>query len=141
RRESYLQSPFADVNKWELDWRVFHVQVDAGLVIGRHSLEMTFIHRDERLRNFALVDYERGQLAFTYSWAGKLRVSPVLNWNTENRDNPAFYPGIEARYDFLEGSFLRLFYGRTPGGRICSGGVCRDVPPFEGGIAEVVLRI
>jgi hypothetical protein len=29
----------------------------------------------------------------------------------------------------------------TPGGRLCTGGVCRDVPPFQGGLLELVLRI
>ena len=31
--------------------------------------------------------------------------------------------------------------GMTPGGRVCSGGVCRDVPLFQGAIGELVLRI
>lgn len=141
RRESYLHNPAGDVGRWGLDWRVFHVQLDVGLVKGKHSLELTFIHRDERLRNFSLVDYERGTLSLTWSYAGKIRISPVLNWNTEQADNPSLYPGGEVRVDFLEGSFVRVFGGRTPGGRICSGGVCRDVPPFEGVLAEVVLRI
>ncbi len=142
RRESYLNDPSGDdVNKWDLDWRVFHIQLDLGLVKGKHSLELTFIHRDERLRNFSLVNYERGTLSLTWSYAGKIRISPVLNWNTEQADNPSLYPGGEVRVDFLEGSFVRIFGGRTPGGRICSGGVCRDVPPFEGVLAEVVLRI
>lgn len=142
RRESYLHDPFGDdVGKWDLDWRVLHVQLDLGLVRGKHSLELTFIHRDERLRNISLVHYERGTLSLTWSYAGKIRISPVLNWNTEQADNPSYYPGGEVRVDFLQGSFVRIFGGRTPGGRVCSGGVCRDVPPFEGVLAEVVLRI
>ena len=141
RRESYLHDPSGDPGRWDLDWRVLHMQLDLGLVKGKHSLELTFIHRDERLRNFSLVNYERGTLSLTWSYAGKIRISPVLNWNTEQADNPSLYPGGEVRVDFLDGSFVRLFGGRTPGGRICSGGVCRDVPPFEGLLAEVVLRI
>jgi hypothetical protein len=54
---------------------------------------------------------------------------------------PVIYPAGEVRYMFIPGSTVRLFGGMTPGGRLCTGGVCRDVPPFQGAIAEVVLRI
>ncbi len=141
RRESYLDSPFADIEQWDLDWRVLHFQVEAGIVIGSHSLELNVIHRSERRRLFDLVDFQRGGASLTWSYRGKIRISPALNWNNERASAPSLYPGIEARVDFLEGSFLRVFGGRTPGGLLCSGGVCREVPPFEGVLAELVLRL
>jgi hypothetical protein len=52
-----------------------------------------------------------------------------------------WYPSIEARWSFDPGTFLRLFVGQTPGGLICSGGVCRDVPPFEGFLLQFVGRL
>ena len=42
---------------------------------------------------------------------------------------------------FTLSNFIRVFGGMTPGGRVCSGGVCRDVPLFQGAVAELVLRI
>ncbi len=129
-----------------LHWRVIHGQLEAGIVAGPHSLELTFIHRQESKWNVLLLnfdDYVRGSLSLTYSWKGRVRVSPVLAWNNEWRDSntPVLYPGIEARFDFMEGSFLRVFGGSQPGGRICSGGVCRDVPLFQGILGELVLRL
>ena len=144
RRETLLyDDPAFMREQGDLDWRVIHGQVDAGIVFGRHSLELTVIHRSERrFSGFEFAEYIRGTSSLTYSWAGKVRVAPTLNWNTEQRGStPSLYPGLEARVDFLEGSFVRVFGGRTPGGRICSGGVCRDVPPFEGVLGELVLRI
>jgi hypothetical protein len=43
-----------------------------------------------------------------------------------------FYPSLEARWTFEPGTYLGVFVGQTPGGQLCSGGVCRDVPTFEG---------
>ena len=39
--------------------------------------------------------------------------------------------------DWIE---INLTAGRLKGGLVCSGGVCREVPPFEGVKAETVLR-
>ena len=54
---------------------------------------------------------------------------------------PTLYPSAEVRWNFTISNFVRVFGGMTPGGRVCSGGVCRDVPLFQGAIAELVLRI
>lgn len=130
----------------DLHWRVLHGQLEAGIVMGAHSLELSFIHRQESKWNASRLDFDdyvRGSLSLTYSWEGRIRFSPVLAWNNEKRgsDAPVLYPGVEARFDFMEGSFLRVFGGAQPGGRICSGGVCRDVPLFQGVLGELVLRL
>lgn len=57
------------------------------------------------------------------------------------RDYPFLYPAGEVRWMFSPGNSLRLFGGMTPGGRVCTGGVCRDVPPFQGAYLELVLRL
>ncbi len=54
---------------------------------------------------------------------------------------PTLYPSAEVRWNFTLNNFVRVFGGMTPGGRVCSGGVCRDVPLFQGAVAELVLRI
>lgn len=142
RRETFLRANealLADPGDAQL--RVIHATIEAGIVLGQHSLELLIDHRDERKLRFEYVDYIRGSASLTYSFAGRFRLSPVLAWNTEQASRPSLYPGGEVRIDFLEGSFVRIFGGRTPGGLVCSGGVCRDVPPFEGALAEVVLRL
>lgn len=143
RRESYLKDPDAAgvLQSGDLDWQVVHLGLELGFAFGKHSLELSAYHRFERRYSFDYVNYVRGSSSLTWSFAGKFRISPVLNWNTEKIDTPSLYPGIEARWDFIPGSFLRIFGGRTPGGRICSGGVCRDVPEFEGILGEVVVRL
>lgn len=121
--------------------QVMHGTLEAGLVFGSHSFELRVDQRFERKVRLSETAFVRGGATLTWSWAGRLRISPVLNWNTENESAPSLYPGAEVRYDFLQGSFARIFGGRTPGGLVCSGGVCREVPPFEGVLLELVLRI
>ena len=146
RRETYLEPDelFSDVVVNNEYATVYHATAEAGVVLGDHSLELLISHRDERRHEaFDYVEFIRGQATLTYSFAGKLRVSPILAWNTETvgANTPSLYPGLEVRYDFLSGSFVRLYGGQTPGGLLCSGGVCRDVPPFQGATAELVLRL
>ncbi|MFT5358190.1 MAG: hypothetical protein ACI9KE_005427 [Polyangiales bacterium] len=146
RRESYLEPDpiFNDVVVNGEYATVYHATAEAGIVLGDHSLELLISHRDERRHEaFDYVEFIRGQATLTYSFAGKLRVSPILAWNTQTvgADSPSLYPGLEVRYDFLSGSFVRVYGGQTPGGLLCSGGVCRDVPPFQGGTVELVLRL
>jgi len=130
----------------DLHWRVIHGQLETGIVMGPHSLELSLIHRQESKWNASILDFDdyvRGSLSLTWSWQGRVRVSPILAWNNEKRGSeaPVLYPGLEARVDFMEGSFVRIFGGSQPGGRICSGGVCRDVPLFQGFLGELVLRL
>ena len=130
----------------DLHWRVVHGQIEGGVVLGQHSLELTVIHRQESKWNASILDFDdyvRGSASLTYSWQGRIRGSLVFAWNDEKRgsDAPTYYPGAELRVDFMEGSFFRAFGGAQPGGRICSGGVCRDVPLFIGGLGELVLRL
>ncbi|HEX4936067.1 MAG TPA: hypothetical protein VFV33_22960, partial [Gemmatimonadaceae bacterium] len=108
----------------------------------------------------------RGGLAVTWSHGMPLVVSAMLRWDNTNRGPstlsffhepfgvapdpanpsldpllPTLYPSAEVKWNFTLSSFVRAFGGITPGGRVCSGGVCRDVPLFQGGIVELVLRI
>ena len=129
----------------DLHWRVVHGQVETGVVFGEHSFELSVLHRQEAKWNFSIGDLDhfvRGSASVTYSWHGRIRVAPVLAWNNEKSGvAPVLYPGLEGRVDFMDGSFVRVFGGLQPGGRVCSGGVCRDVPLFKGALAELVLRL
>jgi hypothetical protein len=103
-----------------------------------------------------------GGLSLTYTYNIQLAISAVLRWSDykpgENRARErqygitvpeapgAFHPGtlypsLEIRWNFDPGTFVRGFVGATPGGTICSGGVCREVPPFEGLLLQFVGRL
>ncbi len=100
-------------------------------------------------------------MALSWSHGLPLVVSAALRWDNTKRavgqrslDDqpwglanagvpllPVLYPSLEVRWNFTINNFVRVFGGMTPGGRVCSGGVCRDVPLFQGAIAELVLRL
>jgi len=143
RRETYLQGvPALSAQRGDLDWEVIHGIVDGTLVAGDHSIALRVQHRIEKRREAVEFDeYVRGEAVMTYSYRGIIRFSPALRWNTELPDAPPIYPGFDVRWDFAPGSFLRVFGGRTPGGLVCSNGVCREVPPFEGGSLELIVRL
>lgn len=144
RRETYLHDPPGDdVGEGDVDWETVHGEIEGGLATSDHSFELRVEHRIERRRTFDYTDYVRGGATLTYAFRGVLSVSPILRWDTEREDEdvPSWYPAGEARVTFGSGSFVRVFGGRTPGGRLCAGGICRDVPPFEGVLGELVLRL
>lgn len=143
RRETWLADNATFVaQRGTSDWQVYHAKVESGVVFGVHSLELTVDHRsEEQLLAGQQVRFDRGTASLTYSWRGRIRFAPTLGWNTERPDNPTYYPAAEARFDFLDGSFIRVFGGQTPAGIICSGGVCREVPAFEGVLTELVIRL
>ena len=144
RREFYLHDPageFFDDGDVESD--VIHAQVEVGIFSGDHGVDVTIQNREERQAGF--MDYQtfrRGGVAVTYAYGPNLSLSPALRWSTEREaTQPILYPSLELRWVFDHGRHLRLFGGRNPGGRVCSGGVCRDVPPFQGVQAELVYRL
>ncbi len=145
--------------------------VDLAFAVGAHdSLEVRVDNRIERNYTLdrltgSLFDLPqtavgmRGGVALSWSHGLPLVVSGVLRWdNTStlrtfdalpfgmrnaggNPVTPVLFPSAEVRWNFTANNFVRLFGGMTPGGRVCSGGVCRDVPLFQGAIAELVLRL
>jgi hypothetical protein len=153
RQETYIDPPeFPEgLEQGDLDWRVIHAQAELVLAFGEHAFDLLVDHRfEERGLLFDNIDYVRGGFSLTYTFRGTLTVSSILRWDTEKADAeirrnryelPGLYPGAEVKWEFRAGSHLRVFGGRTPGGRICSGGVCRDVPAFEGVLGELVLRL
>jgi len=144
---------------------------DIALPVGANdSLELRVDHRFERnytaeaLTGFnwnQLVTGSRGGVSLSWSHGLPLVVSASLRWDNTTRpvgqrglgdDSfgvvgagvpllPVLFPSAEVRWNFTLSNFVRVFGGMTPGGRVCSGGVCRDVPLFQGAIAELVLRI
>jgi hypothetical protein len=144
---------------------------DIAVPVGSNdSLELRVDHRFERnytaeaLTGFNLEQLTmgaRGGVSLSWSHGLPLVVSASLRWDNTTRpigqrglgdDSfgvvgagvpllPVLFPSAEVRWNFTLSNFVRVFGGMTPGGRVCSGGVCRDVPLFQGAIAELVLRI
>jgi hypothetical protein len=150
------------------DWDTYHADMDVTFALGPNdSLDTRIDGRFEHRFNATMnplapgyyYDYFRGGVSV--SWAHGERFSAALVCRYDNYyylqgvqtpyfaangartdvPYPVIYPAGEVRYMFMPGSTLRLFGGMTPGGRICSNGVCRDVPPFQGALLELVLRI
>lgn len=144
---------------------------DIALPVGANdSIELRVDHRFERnytadrLTGFdldQLTTGARGGVALSWSHGLPLVVSASLRWDNTTRPVgqrglgdqslglvstglpllPVLFPSMEVRWNFTLSNFIRVFGGMTPGGRVCSGGVCRDVPLFQGAVAELVLRI
>ncbi len=139
----------------DMDRRIIHGQIDAAIGSGVHSLELTVDHRFEQEVPFdAQREFQVGGVSMTYTYDIQLALSLTLRWsdykpgeNTQRalRDynflGGTMYPSIEVRWNFDPGTFLKLFLGSTPGGTLCSGGICREVPPYEGAILQFVGRL
>ena len=139
----------------ELDRRMIHGQVEVTLGSGDHSFDIHVDHRHETQLDFSgYRQFQVGGTSVTYTFGVPLTATVGLRWSDYNlgevtqrsmRDynflGGNMYPSVEVRYSFDPGTSLRLFAGQTPGGQICSGGVCRVVPPFEGVLLQFVGRL
>ncbi|UJR83751.1 Hypothetical protein I5071_58220 [Sandaracinus amylolyticus] len=161
RHEQFLHDPdesSAQTGIGSLDRRMVHGQVEVTVGSGEHSFDVSVDHRVETwfLGFDDYRDFQVGGASITYSWGVPLALTVALRWSDfrldelMRREQPeydynvlggAWYPSIEARWSFDPGTFLKAFVGQTPGGQICSGGVCRTVPAFEGFMLQFVGRL
>lgn len=158
RRESYihgLSRGTIRVPAGEPDREMIHGQLSAAVGSGDHAIEISADHRYETQRNFSggLTDYHIGGISLTYTYGIQFVAAATMRWTNFVSPTPramrfgwdeevaAFYPSIELQWNFDPGTFIRGMIGATPGGQICSGGVCREVPPFEGGMLQFVGRL
>jgi hypothetical protein len=151
----------------DIDREMIHGQVELTVAAGDHGFDLTADHRYEGERIFGgFQRFQIGGVHLTYTLGVVFSVTLGLRWTDQNLNNVlvlrqqvdynvigdrtaginlgstgAMYPSIELRYNFDPSNSVRLFFGQTPGGLICSGGVCRQVPPFEGGLLQFVLRL
>ena len=149
----------------DVDREMIHGQVELTLASGDHGFDLTADHRYEGERVFGgFSRFQIGGVSLTYTFGVVFAVTLGLRWTDQvggivagrnARDYNflgsraandlsaagAMYPSLELRYNPDPSNSVRLFVGQTPGGLICSGGVCRQVPPFEGGLLELVLRL
>lgn len=148
------------IESGDLDRSIAHGRGEFVLGYDQHAFDLTFDHRFETERaidsetgRFALRPFEIGGTALTYSYGIKLAVALGVQWTDfqpgvvdrrferEYIFDGRLYPSLETRWTFTPGTFLSVFVGQTPGGQVCSGGICRDVPPYEGVNVQFVGRI
>lgn len=139
----------------EIDRWMIHGKVDLTLASGDHSFDIVVDHRHEREHRGAEIhDFQIGGASVTYTFGVPLTLALALRWTDfqegvvqrramkeYNVLGGVFYPSLEARWTFEPGTYLGAFIGQTPGGQLCSGGVCRDVPTFEGVRVSFVGRL
>lgn len=139
----------------DLDRWMIHGRADLTIGSGDHSFDIVVDHRHERqLIGTSQDEFQIGGVSVTYTWGVPLTLSLGVRWtdfqagvvtNRGMRDynflGGEFYPSFEGRWTFEPGTYLGIFVGQTPGGQLCSGGVCRDVPTFEGFRATFVARL
>lgn len=146
------------------DWHIAHADIDIAFPIAaNHALDVKVDGRIETRWDDFLVDsvgtragfytFFRGGVVAAYSYQDRLQISGIFRIDTTNAGKylegvprdvtipPSVFPGGEVRWMFTPGNVLRVFGGMTAGGRLCTGGVCRDVPPFQGALAELILRV
>ena len=139
----------------DLDRWMIHGRADLTIGSGDHSFDFVVDHRHERqLIGAQRDDFQIGGASITYTWGVPLTLTLSLRWTdfqegvvTQRGERDynflggEYYPSFEARWTFEPGTYLGVFVGQTPGGQLCSGGVCRDVPTFEGFRANFVARL
>lgn len=147
------------------DWQVIHADIDVSYPLAaNHSLEVKVDGRVETRWDDFLINgaasqagyytFFRGGINASYSYQDRLQISGLFRIDTTNASKfipgsdttgfdvpPSIFPGAEIRWMFSPGNSLRVFGGMTAGGRLCAGGVCRIVPPFQGALGELILRI
>lgn len=129
-----------------MDRWMIHGKIDVTLASGDHSFDIVVDHRHEReLLGSTVDEFQIGGASVTYTFGVPLTLAVGLRWTDYEEGivrqramkdynflGGELYPSLEARWTFEPGTYLGLFVGQTPGGQLCSGGVCRDVPTFEG---------
>ena len=157
REESVIQPTAGTIFRaGDTDRQMAHGMVDLTLGEGEHSFDIVVDHRFElhRLDGTSLTEYQVGGASVTYSNGVRFAATLALRWSNfipqeaVLRDAQDYnflggdmYPSIELRWNFDPGTFIRGFFGSTPGGVVCSGGVCRPVPSYEGALLQLVVRI
>ena len=110
-------------------------------------LKNIYVQSDLDFSNFSLEIFSRidrfdedGQSYFKTSLNSTLYISQRLNLQVLleyatrrvlRYDFQTFWPGVELSFD-IPGGNISLFYGKQRGGLVCSGGMCRITPRFQG---------
>jgi hypothetical protein len=135
---------------------LWHVETDVNVKLGgQHALNVKAEHRTECKPTLASTDsqcglfdgdaaghrFHRSLLTTTYAVQSAFRASLLYGYTDEQpRAVPTNHFGVQLDWDFMPGSTMRAFGGSLPGGFICAGGTCVDVPPSSSYRLEIVNR-
>lgn len=84
---------------------------------------------------------DRNTFDMTYNFSEIWNVSVGYEYMPSN--DPVFgqhFASVGTQFKWNANS-IKAFIGRTSGGTVCSGGVCRRVPPYEGALFETVFSL
>ena len=145
RFETLLHDYDARFRSGDIDRWMIHGRLDITVGSGDHAFDFIVDHRHEREIRGDVAEFQIGGASGTYKFGIPFTLTLSLRWTDYqpgvvvsrgqreyNFLGGEFYPSLEVRWTFEPGTYLSLFAGQTPGGQLCSGGVCRDVPTFEG---------
>ena len=132
-----------------------HGEFDGGVPItSKHELTIEARYKDF----YQTTGFFKGEQYGTWSASPAWNYSPYmsLTGRYEFSDEPAVASGVvgagqtdEDDNDYWSGELtvhagqhvdMKFFYGSVKGGLLCSGGVCQQVPAFEGLKADLTLR-
>ncbi len=114
------------------------------------NLVTSSINREDFFRGLLTVGYSLSPW-FSISWVQGIDTeAPVPDGEPSLTDEecstganslcrPHLWPGVQAKINLFNSSFLRIFAGRRFGGPICVNGSCRVLPDFEGVRGELVV--
>ncbi len=121
-------------------WHV-ELQVDAPLS-AMHALYLNARHRSEVKAGFPHnVAFVAGLVTLTWGLGRRLRLSAMYGYTTEKPGEiPVHHPAGQVDWEVAHGQTLRLFGGRTPGGVVCAGGTCVNIPAWSGARLEWIAR-
>ncbi len=162
RWEGFQSPPAANIDPYvrKLPFADIYLNRYVGKTKGMsHSVSLRAEWRYEQVQKGANKSWHRGNVILGYALSPFLTFAFIGGFSSEfapligepklhpqpcddeancNR-KPHLWPGAEARINFLESSFLRIFAGRQVGGLLCVNGSCRTLPDFEGVRADLVF--
>jgi hypothetical protein len=137
-RRLYLEASYFDRDSPDRGFQEQHTLADLHLrVADSGDAAVGFDGRTEKTDYYRLA---RNRSHLTFSWASLGSVGVRYSWTDRSSYPSEQFWGGELQYFPIQSITLSLFYGDDPGGLVCSGGQCREEPPFEGLRAQVEWR-
>ncbi len=90
--------------------------------------------------DFVPIREDRNKLDLGYNFSHRFSITSGLEYiptAPSETSNIFLNLGVSAKISSLT---AKAFIGKTSGGTVCSGGVCRVVPPYSGGMIETIYQ-
>jgi len=138
----YAEASYFNRDLTDRHIREEHTIVDANLRTGnRGDINLGY---DFRLESSSTHRFGTHRSHLGYSWSPYGSIGVRYSWVEKSTIDTTFptteFWGGEIEYHPISAITVSLFGGKDPGGLICSGGQCREEPPFEGLRARLTYR-